>query len=653
MTMTNRTQKPIVLGLTLVAVVMLAACSTESPTSPQPQPTPAANSVSLTASPSSPGVGEQVTLTAKVTRGSSNVPDGTSVTFVITGCVPSGGSPLYFENGTCQMAKATSAGVAKAVISSTQAGTYEVRAAVPGVEAKINVTFVTVPPTPTPTPTPTYEPHINAISPNSGPIEGGTRVTIFGYGFHSPVQVFFGDRQAQVVSAAYDQIIALSPNISPVQPDTPTIVPVTVKNVSNGLTSNSIDFRYGEALFISGISPAEGPANAATVVTIYGQGFAAPVRVLIGVAGGIDAEVLSVAGTEIQARFPALPSSARTCGDAGGAVTVTNLNSNLSAEGPAFTYRAIRPLITSAEVDSAGSNVVPEFLPPLCNTTWNSHTLIVRGSGFTVREGTLQSSMVVTIGNVGPIPTTYVNENEVRVNPPYFPDLTAISLNTTQCLVGTETGVRYIDTPVPLTVLNQDNTCTDTLNGALIIRPCDTTCRLAPSVGTISPAQGPLAGGTPVSILGQNMTCPVTVLFGGAAAFVNSCTATLITVTAPASPTGLAGPVDIDIIFGAESVNRSNAYTYRANLAVTGAGTGIGGITSASGINCGWDGATTSGTCSAVVLTPLDTLTATAGIGSTFAGWSGACSSCGTTAICNLSVNADPLSCTASFNPAP
>ncbi|MFZ5788579.1 MAG: IPT/TIG domain-containing protein [Acidobacteriota bacterium] len=653
MNKTNRPQKPIVLGLALVAVVMLAACSTESPTSPQPQPTPAANSVSLTASPSSPGLGEVVTLTARVTRGSSNAPDGTSVTFVITGCSPVSASPAYFENGVCQISKATSAGVAKTTLTASVAGTYEIRAAVPGVEAKINVTFVTVPPTPTPTPTPTYEPHINAISPNSGPIEGGTRVTIFGYGFHSPVQVFFGDRQAQVVSVAYDQVIALSPNISPVQPNTPTTVAITVKNVSNGLTSNGIDFRYGEALFISGISPAEGPANAATIVTIYGQGFAAPVRVQIAVASGIDAEVLSVAGTEIQARFPALPASARSCGDTGGTVTVTNLNSNLVAEGPSFTYRAIRPLITSAEVDSAASNVVPEFLPPLCNTTWSSHTLIVRGSGFTVREGTLQSSMVVTIGNIGPIPTTYVNENEVRVNPPYFPDLTGITLNTTQCLVGTDTGVRYIDTPVPLTVLNQDNSCSDTLTGALIIRPCDTTCRLAPSVNTISPIQGPLAGGTPVAIVGQNMTCPVTVLFGGAAAAVNTCTATLITVTAPAAPTGLAGPVDIDIIFGAETVNRGSAYTYTANLSVSGVGTGIGGITSASGINCGWDGATSSGTCNALVLTPLDTLTATAGVGSVFAGWGSACASCGTTAICNLSMNGDPLGCTATFNPAP
>src|SRR5581483_2036330 len=41
-------------------------------------------------------------------------------------------------------------------------------------------------------------PAIRALSPTSGPVSGGTRVTIIGDAFQAPVQVFFGAAEAQV-----------------------------------------------------------------------------------------------------------------------------------------------------------------------------------------------------------------------------------------------------------------------------------------------------------------------------------------------------------------------------------------------------------------------------------------------------------------------
>ena len=43
-------------------------------------------------------------------------------------------------------------------------------------------------------------PTLYVLTPNNGPNEGGTRVTITGVGFQYPVQVLFGTQQAQVVS---------------------------------------------------------------------------------------------------------------------------------------------------------------------------------------------------------------------------------------------------------------------------------------------------------------------------------------------------------------------------------------------------------------------------------------------------------------------
>jgi hypothetical protein len=185
-------------------------------------------------------------------------------------------------------------------------------------------------------------PVLYALSPNAGPIEGGTRVTIFGAGFQYPVQVLFGDREAQVLSSNFNQIVCLAPSIAPSQPGTPTVVNVTVRNVLTGkVSSNFLQYRYGEAMFVSGISPNVGYILGWTPATIYGQGFVAPVQVVVTV-GGIakEAQVLSVSGTSIQVKMPPFPEAigGTGCTPQPDTFTVTNLGSNLTAAGPPFTY---------------------------------------------------------------------------------------------------------------------------------------------------------------------------------------------------------------------------------------------------------------------------------------------------------------------------
>lgn len=326
-------------------------------------------------------------------------------------------------------------------------------------------------------------PEIYAISPNSGPLEGGTRVTITGRRFAYPVQVFFGDRMAQVVSVNFNEIICLAPSMTQTQPDTPTTVPVTVKNVASGQVSNPVDYRYGEALFISGISPNSGSMLGGTVVTIYGQGFSPPVRVVIGLSfGELEMEVMSVAGTEIIARTKPVPENARSCATQAGPVIITNLNSNLTAEGPEFIYLATNPLISSVEVvrisdEVSLGNMVPEYRPDNgCNVPYNSYRVHIRGSGFEKRPGTEQSAMVVNFAGIGgDIPTTWVSEYEVTAQ---LIDLTGLTLQEIDCMVGNACGRQYVDTPFPVTITNTTNTCTDTLGGALFLRPCNTQCRI-------------------------------------------------------------------------------------------------------------------------------------------------------------------------------
>ena len=193
-------------------------------------------------------------------------------------------------------------------------------------------------------------PNITALLPSSGKNEGNTRVTIIGSGFSTHgVQVFFGAVEASVISTTFNQVVVLSPpafgagagNLN--QP-----VSVTVKNIDDGVVSNGVTYRYTPAIQLTAISN----NNIQTVgflqpVTIYGQGFEAPVYV--GLAG-VTATVQHVSATELIV-LPGLP-LVDSCANIGGAVSVTNINSGESASGLSFLY--VVPKLTIDSVAPPG-----------------------------------------------------------------------------------------------------------------------------------------------------------------------------------------------------------------------------------------------------------------------------------------------------------
>ncbi|MBV8544268.1 MAG: IPT/TIG domain-containing protein, partial [Acidobacteria bacterium] len=58
---------------------------------------------------------------------------------------------------------------------------------------------------------PVLTPVVRSLAPTSGPIDGGTRVTITGDAFESPAQVFFGSAQAQVLNVQFHTIDVITP----------------------------------------------------------------------------------------------------------------------------------------------------------------------------------------------------------------------------------------------------------------------------------------------------------------------------------------------------------------------------------------------------------------------------------------------------------
>ena len=192
-------------------------------------------------------------------------------------------------------------------------------------------------------------PSVTAVLPASGSNSGNTRVTIVGSGFVAPLQVFFGPVEAQVLSVTFNQIVALTPPASGAGlPNLNQTVTVRVHEVNSGVDGSLVNaFRFTPAIQItSNNNSLQRVDQNFSPVTIFGQGFQAPVAVSL--AGVVVNSILSVSATEIVV-IPGFPASITGCKDIAGAVSVTNIDSGDTASGSSFTYlvAVTAPVISS------------------------------------------------------------------------------------------------------------------------------------------------------------------------------------------------------------------------------------------------------------------------------------------------------------------
>jgi hypothetical protein len=179
-------------------------------------------------------------------------------------------------------------------------------------------------------------PSITAILPSSGTNNGNTRVTIIGSGFAAPLQLFFGLVEAQVVSVSFNQIVALTPPaFGAGAPNLNQQVDVKVHEVNSGLDGVlTKGYRFVTPVQLTAIDNNQQRVDTPfSQVTIFGQGFEAPVAVSLA---GIAASVISVSATEVIV-LPATPFAAG-CADISGTVSVTNINTGDTATGLTFVY---------------------------------------------------------------------------------------------------------------------------------------------------------------------------------------------------------------------------------------------------------------------------------------------------------------------------
>jgi IPT/TIG domain-containing protein/ASPM-SPD-2-Hydin domain-containing protein len=324
-------------------------------------------------------------------------------------------------------------------------------------------------------------PSIISISPTSGPIDGGTKVVIFGEGFQAPLQVFFGSADASIVGPiTFNQITVIAPTARDTSPNGSETVtgPVDIKIInlaSNKTVTATSIFRYVQKMNITAVSPTSGSAFGGTDISIDGIGFNDPVTVDIGLgAVSVRASVLFVSSTHILARTGRLASP---CSGLTGPVTVTNVDngdvaSSIGTQG--FTYFPVNPFVNS--VTSGASPI----------TTGSPINITVTNPGV----GPLGDAAIgMTLGGIAiPVTPNPIQTAQGTVVFSSTVPTTGLTFPTVSCVSGGLPGTQSGPLIANLIFTNLTTTCTATLLNALTIQPpAPNPCVVQPTATASAP----------------------------------------------------------------------------------------------------------------------------------------------------------------------
>jgi hypothetical protein len=215
-------------------------------------------------------------------------PVGGGTLVIITGSNLAGATSVHFGSPAGQIVKAVSAS--------------EIEVTAPAGSGTVDVTVTTTGGTSAKTAADHFTwvaaPIVSALSPNSGPVGGGTLVTITGSNLARATAVQFGASGAPIVKrVSASEIQVTSPKGS-------GTVDVTVTTAGGTSAKTAADhYGYVAAPIVSALSPNSGPVGGGTVVKITGSNLAGATAVYFGSsAAHIDKRVST---SEIDVTSPA------------------------------------------------------------------------------------------------------------------------------------------------------------------------------------------------------------------------------------------------------------------------------------------------------------------------------------------------------------
>lgn len=396
-------------------------------------------------------------------------------------------------------------------------------------------------------------PLITNISPDIGDVGGGTLITITGQNFYVGPQVTIDGVSCNNIIFVDSTTITCS-----TPPHAAQSTNVIVTN-QDGISDTRLEgFTYQETPVVSSVSPTNGPSTGGTVLTITGTGFQASATVSVG--NNPCGDVVVVSNTSI------------TCTTASHAaavvdVTVTNPDTLSGSLGSGFTYdpapevNNVSPEIGSingsTNITITGLNFVNGATVNLGGNACTGVTFVDSSTITCNTPGGSAGAVTVTVTNPDTQPGSLLS-GFTYLNPPVVsgvsPSAGALSGGTTITISGTDfysgasvtldgfpcTSVQFVDsstltcvTPshaagaVDIIVTNPDNEF-DTYEAAY-------TYQIAPDISYVTPNNGPMGGGTSVTVVGTGFVTGATVLFGTEPATCTVDSGVAISCTTPLS----------------------------------------------------------------------------------------------------------------------
>jgi uncharacterized delta-60 repeat protein len=327
-------------------------------------------------------------------------------------------------------------------------------------------------------------PTVTAVQPASGPVAGGTVVTLTGTHFLAGARVVasktgYSEFPPANVRVLNDRSLTA---VTPVSPAGPGVTDVKVLNPDGFISPTNGLFTYLAPPTVTGVTPSSGPLAGGQTVTVTGQNFQP--GILMVTFGAVAAKgIVVTSATSLTAVTPGHPLGPVD-------VVVTNPDGQAGTLLGGFIYYAA-PIV---------SGVAPNYGPT------------AGGTAVTIYGQNFRPGMQVAFGGVVATPVQVLDAT--------------MATTTTPAKTG---GL------VDVVVANVDGQ-TGTRTGGF-------TYYWPPAPTGVSPSSGPTGGGTAVTITGISFRTGVAVTFGGVVAtgvqMVNGTTLTAVT------PAHSAGAVDV------------------------------------------------------------------------------------------------------------
>ncbi len=357
-------------------------------------------------------------------------------------------------------------------------------------------------------------PTVTGLDTKTGPVVGGTAVTITGTGFTGATGVKFG--ATSVAAGAFTVINDTTITCTSPAGTAGTVdVTVTTSGGTSAINSPADQFTYTVAApTVTGLDTKTGTTAGGTAVTITGTGFTGATGVNFGTTSVATGAFTVINDTTIMCHSPA-----GTVGTVDVRVTTLGGTSAINSPADQFTYAAAAvPTVTGLSTKTG--------------ITAGGTAVTIIGTGFTGATGVKFGATSVAAGAF-----TVINDTTITCTSP------AGTAGTVDVTVTTSGGTSAINSPA--------DQFTYTV--------------AAPTVTGLDTKTGTTAGGTAVTITGTGFTGATGVKFGATSVAAGAFTVINDTTITCTSPAGTAGTVDVTVTTsgGTSAINSpADQFTY-------------------------------------------------------------------------------------------